>query len=67
MTPTSTPERLHTTKEFELWWENQGRVTAFQSSLDQNSAKWLAWEAWRNGREQLSEASASQRLQPARR
>ena len=27
----------------------------------------IAWEAWRKGREQLSEATASQRLQPARR
>jgi hypothetical protein len=59
---TSTPERLHTTKEFEHWWENQGR-----SLLDHDSAKSLGWEAWRKGREQLSEASASQRLQPARR
>lgn len=65
MTPT--PERLHTTREFELWWENQGRVTAFQMLLDHDSAKRLAWEAWRKGREQLNEASASRRLQPARR
>ena len=67
MTRSCTPERLHTTKEFENWWENAGRVTAFQTLLDQASAKSLAWEAWRKGREHLSEASASQRLQPARR
>jgi hypothetical protein len=67
MAPTSTPQRLHTTKEFEFWWENQGRVTASQMVLDLNSAKSLAWEAWRKGREQLNEASASQRLQRARR
>ena len=66
MKPTSTPQRLHTTKEFEFWWENQGRVTASQTLLDHDSAKWLAWEAWRKGREHLSEVTASQRLQVAR-
>lgn len=66
MTRLSNPERLYTTKEFELWWENQGRVAALQTMLDPTSARLLAWEAWRKGREQLSEASASQRLQPAR-
>jgi len=67
MTLTSTPQQLHTTREFDHWWEAQGRVTAFQTLLDHNAAKLLAWEAWRKGREQLSEASSFQRLQPARR
>lgn len=63
----SSPERLHTTKEFDRWWENQGRVIAFQTMLDPTSARLLAWEAWRKGREQMIEASAFQRLQPAQR
>jgi hypothetical protein len=67
MTQFSGAMRLHTTKEFDLWWENQGRVIALQTMLDPTSAKLLAWEAWRKGREQLSESSASQRLLPARR
>ena len=67
MTQFSSEMRLHTTKEFDLWWENQGRVTALQTTLDLTSAKLLAWEAWRKGREQLTESSTSQRLQPARR
>jgi hypothetical protein len=67
MTPLASLERLYTTKEFDHWWENQGRVTAVQTMLDPAAAKLLAWEAWRKGREQMLEASASQRLQPARR
>jgi hypothetical protein len=67
MTPPSSPERLFTTKEFDLWWENQGRLTALRTMLDPTSAKVLAWEAWRKGREQMMEASASPHLQPARR
>ena len=67
MTQTSTQERLYTTVEFDRWWEAQGRTTALQHMLDPASAKLLAWEAWRKGREQLSEATASQRLQPTRR
>ena len=65
MTQLSSPERLFTTKEFERWWETQGRATALQTLLDPAAAKLLAWEAWRKGREQMSEATASQRLQPA--
>ena len=67
MTQTSTQDRLYTTVEFDRWWEAQGRTTALQHMLDPASAKLLAWEAWRKGREQLSEATASQRLQLARR
>jgi len=63
----SRPERLYTTKEFDHWWENQGRATALQTVLDPDSARFLAWEAWRKGREQMTEAAASQRLQPDRR
>ena len=60
-------ERLYTTSEFDRWWEAQGRTTALQNMLDADSAKLLAWEAWRKGREQLSEATAHHRLQPTRR
>ena len=67
MTQGTSQERLYTTGEFDRWWEVQGRTTALQDALDPASAKRLAWEAWRKGREQLSEATASTRLQPARR
>ena len=67
MTELSGPERLFTTREFDLWWETQGRANALQAVLDPASDKPLAWEAWRRGREQLSEATAALRLQPARR
>ena len=67
MTQLSSPERLHTTKEFDRWWETQGRAKALQINLDLAAAKLLAWEAWRKGREHMSEATASQRLQPAAR
>jgi hypothetical protein len=66
MTQLSSPERLYTTKEFERWWETQGRANALQTMLDPAAAKLLAWEAWRKGREQMSEATASQRLHLAR-
>jgi len=67
MTQVSSPERLVKTKEFEQWWESRGRALAIQNMLDPAAAKLLAWEAWRKGREQLSEATASERLQLARR
>jgi hypothetical protein len=67
MTQTSTQERLYTTVEFDRWWAAQGRTTALQNMLDPAAAKLLAWEAWRKGREHLSEATAHHRLQPARR
>ena len=67
MTQLAKPERLYKTKEFEHWWEGQGRANALEAMLDPAAAKPLAWEAWRTGREQMSEATASQRLQLARR
>lgn len=67
MTQSTGQERLYTTNEFDRWWEAQGRTTALQHMLDHASAKHLAWEAWRKGRELLSEATASPRLQMARR
>ena len=67
MIQTSTQERLYTTVEFDRWWEAQGRTTALQNTLDPAASKLLAWEAWRKGREHLSEATAHHRLQPARR
>ena len=67
MTQNPSQERLHTTVEFDRWWEARGQTTALQNMLDSASAKLLAWEAWRKGREQLSEATAHHRLQPARR
>ena len=67
MTQSTCEKRLYTTIEFDRWWEAQGRTTAIQNMLDSAAAKYLAWEAWRKGREQLSEATASHRLQLARR
>ena len=67
MTQLSSPERLYKTKEFEHWWESQGRATALQTKCDPVAAKVIAWEAWRKGREQMSEATAFQRFQPVRR
>lgn len=67
MTQSTSQERLYTTSEFDRWWEAQGRTTALQNILDPAPAKLLAWEAWRKGREQLSEATASHRLQLSRR
>jgi len=66
MSQPATQERLYTTREFDRWWDAQGLATALQATLDPASAKLLAWEAWRKGREQLNEATAAQRLQPAR-
>jgi len=67
MTQSSGREWLYTTSEFERWWEDHGRVKAVATELDPDAAKPLVWEAWRKGREHLSEATAFQRLQPARR
>jgi len=67
MTEQTSQERLYTTIEFDRWWEAQGRTTALQHMLDPAGAKFLAWEAWRKGREHLSEATAFHRLQLARR
>ena len=67
MTKLSSPERLYKTKEFEHWWESQGKAIAHRTQVDPIAAKSLAWDAWRKGREQMSEATASHRLQLARR
>ena len=67
MTLVSSPERVFTTRDFEHWWESQGKAIAHRTQVDPTAAKSLAWEAWREGREQMSEATASQRLQLARR
>jgi hypothetical protein len=67
MSQSATQGRLYTTREFDHWWDAQGLALAHQTALDLASARLLAWEAWRKGREQLNEATASQRLQPARR
>ena len=67
MTPSVCQDRLYTTKEFDRWWEAQSLTTAIQNTLDPDCIKPLAWEAWRKGREHLSEATASHRLQPSRR
>ncbi len=63
----SSQDRLHTTVEFDRWWEAQGQTIALQTLLEPAAAKFLAWEAWRKGREHLSEAMASRNLQPSRR
>jgi hypothetical protein len=67
MSRPATQERLYTTREFDRWWDAQGLATVLQVNLNPAAARRLAWEAWRKGREQLNEATASQRLQPARR
>jgi hypothetical protein len=67
MTEAPGRERLFTTKEFDRWWDARGRPEALQAALDPVAAKAVAWDAWRAGREQFSEATASERLQPARR
>ena len=59
--------RLHTTPEFDRWWETRCRDTDFLATIDPASARRVAWEAWRKGRELLSEATAHLRLQPSRR
>ena len=67
MMQSSGREWLFTTNDFDRWWEAHGRVNAVIKGLDPDAARPLAWEAWRKGREQLSEATTFQRLQPARR
>jgi len=66
MTQLPVRERLFTTREFDRWWENRGRAKAVLTGSDPESARALAWDAWRAGREQLSEATASDRLQLSR-
>jgi hypothetical protein len=58
---------VYTTPEFDRWWEARGREMAAAAGLDGSAARALGWNAWRAGREQMSEAAAHQRLQPIRR
>jgi hypothetical protein len=58
---------VFTTPEFERWWDARGRAAAAEGGLDAAAARVLGWFAWRAGREHLSETTAHQRLQPARR
>jgi len=67
MTQVSGRDRLFTTAEFDKWWEARGRAKALQTAFDAETAKPLAWDAWRAGRERLMEATAADHLQPARR
>jgi hypothetical protein len=66
---THTPDRksVFTTTEFDRWWEARGRDLAAAGGLEPSAARALTWAAWRAGREQMSEATAHQRLQPSRR
>jgi hypothetical protein len=59
--------RVFTTMEFDRWWEAQGLGVAVAAGLEPSAARALSWDAWRAGREQMTEATAHQRLQPSRR
>ena len=67
MTQSTYEGRLHTTPEFDRWWEARCRDSDPRATLDHAGARRLAWDAWRKGREQMSEATAHLRLQPSRR
>jgi hypothetical protein len=67
MTQVPGQKSVFTTPEFERWWEARGSGVAAASGLELPAARELGWLAWRAGREQLSEATAHQRLQPVRR
>jgi hypothetical protein len=58
---------VYTTPEFDRWWEARGRDVAAAAGVEEAPARALSWSAWRAGREQLSEATTHQRLQPSRR
>ena len=66
MTQISGQERFFTTREFDQWWENRGRAKAAQTTSNLDGIRAVAWDAWRAGRERLSEATAERRLQPSR-
>ena len=66
MTRAPSQKSVFTTKEFDRWWEAQGCVVAASTGIEQSAARALSWDAWRAGREQMSEATAHQRLQPIR-
>lgn len=67
MTHAPSQRSVFTTVEFDRWWEGRGLVTAVAAGLEPSEAKALSWDAWRAGREQMSEATAHLRLQPVRR
>ena len=67
MTHAHTRKAVFTTTEFDRWWDAQGREVAAATGLEPMAARELSWHAWRAGREQMSEATAYQRLQPTRR
>ena len=67
MTHAHTRKAVFTTTEFDRWWDTQGREVAAATGLEPMAARALSWQAWRAGREQMSEATAYQRLQPTRR
>ena len=67
MTHVPSRDWVYTTREFDRWWEAQGRGKGLQTGSDLDAARSLAWDAWRAGRERMSEATAADRLQPARR
>jgi hypothetical protein len=66
MSEVASPRQFFTSREFDRWWDAHGQSLAVQLTLDPATARSLAWEAWRKGREHLNETMASQRLQPAR-
>jgi hypothetical protein len=67
MTHAHGQKSVYTTPEFDRWWEAKGRDVASAGGLEAPVARALSWDAWRAGREQMSEATAHQRLQPIRR
>jgi hypothetical protein len=67
MTQVPVQRRVFTTAEFDRWWDAQGLGVAAATGLEPSAARALCWDAWRAGREQMSEATAHQRLQPVRR
>jgi hypothetical protein len=67
MTHAHGQKSVYTTPEFDRWWEAKGSAVAAAAGLEVSVARALGWDAWRAGREQMSEATAHQRLQPIRR
>jgi hypothetical protein len=67
MTHAPAQKSVFTTTEFDRWWDAQGRELAAAIGIEPMGARALSWHAWRAGREQMSEATAYQRLQPVRR
>lgn len=67
MTQAPGQKSVFTTTEFDRWWEARGSELAAASGIEPSAARAMTWVAWRAGREQMSEATAHQRLQPVRR